>query len=266
MFVEKSYIYIIVINKTFEQYIGQSINPKKRMLHHNHGDQLVDRKMKAHGFTYYVLDECDISQINQLEEYYVKLFNVEKSLGFGGLNLTGGGMCYDTQEVWSHDKRKRMAEKMKESWTDERRAEQSKKFAGKNNPMYQCDRPEEWRKQQSEKIKKKWIENGHPLQGSKRSEELKYKDVISQPNCKRVVQLDLLGNYIKTWESIHYAQKCLNISNIGGICNDGVSKFTSGGFLWLFEEDYDEQYVCNLLSRFKESATYKSVMKRCGYT
>jgi hypothetical protein len=53
---------------------------------------------------------------------------------------------------------------------------------------------------------------------------------------KRVVQLDLSGNYIDTFYTISEAKRITGASNIYTVCK-GI-QHTSGGFKWMFEEDY----------------------------
>ena len=52
---------------------------------------------------------------------------------------------------------------------------------------------------------------------------------------KKVIQYDLNGNYIKTWNYITHAQKELKIYNITNACK-GINN-TAGGFKWQYESD-----------------------------
>lgn len=56
---------------------------------------------------------------------------------------------------------------------------------------------------------------------------------LSKRNIKTVIQYDLQGNYIKTWDSIKEAKKQLNISNHISECCKGKRK-TAGGFVWKY--------------------------------
>lgn len=55
-------------------------------------------------------------------------------------------------------------------------------------------------------------------------------------NIKPIIQYDLLGNFIKRWESATEIQKCLGYKaqNIGACCLGKYKK--SNGFIWRFEE------------------------------
>lgn len=60
------------------------------------------------------------------------------------------------------------------------------------------------------------------------------------PCSKKIVQLDLKGNYIKTWGSLSDASNELKIcrSDICSTCKR--KKKSAGGYIWVYEEDYDE--------------------------
>lgn len=63
---------------------------------------------------------------------------------------------------------------------------------------------------------------------------------VDAPNRRKVVQLSLHGNYIKTWEYISQIEKELGFSNaaISGCCQKKYGRKSVGGFLWSYEEDY----------------------------
>ena len=65
-------------------------------------------------------------------------------------------------------------------------------------------------------------------------------------NSKPVYQIDLDGNVVKIWDSAQDASSELKISfsNISRVCTghierDGSRQITAGGFVWVFEKDYD---------------------------
>lgn len=55
-------------------------------------------------------------------------------------------------------------------------------------------------------------------------------------NIKPIIQYDLLGNFIKKWESATEVQNCLGYKaqNVGACCLGKYKK--SNGFIWQFEE------------------------------
>lgn len=53
---------------------------------------------------------------------------------------------------------------------------------------------------------------------------------------KRVVQISLNGEHIKTWDSILDAQQNLKISHISSVCSGKRNK--AGGYKWMYEDDF----------------------------
>ena len=76
-----------------------------------------------------------------------------------------------------------------------------------------------------------------------------YTEQQIQDKCYPVLQLDLRGNVIKKWDRADDAAEALNICcrSIQAVAGrDGRHK-TAGGFVWIYEKDYDcvclEEYV-----------------------
>jgi len=76
-----------------------------------------------------------------------------------------------------------------------------------------------------------------------------YKDNIDKssinkikihPNARKIVQLDLLGNFVSEWNSMAEAGIFLdiNVSNISSCVNGKLNK--SHGFKWMYKEDYEK--------------------------
>jgi len=59
-------------------------------------------------------------------------------------------------------------------------------------------------------------------------------------NIRKIVQLSLEGEYIKTWNSITMAQKELNICSISSVCSLNGDKKSVGGYMWMYEEEYNK--------------------------
>ena len=56
------------------------------------------------------------------------------------------------------------------------------------------------------------------------------------PLSKKVYQYDLIGNFIKEWNSIQEVEKNLKISNISSVCY-GKRK-TAGGYIWRYDKQW----------------------------
>ena len=93
----------------------------------------------------------------------------------------------------------------------------------------------------------KYYQNDFPLiiEGLDELKQQKIKNMQSSvynndgKKCKKVLQYDILGNFIKQWNSIKEVSEFYNIkqNSISQCCN-GVSK-TCGGYIWKF---YKENY------------------------
>jgi hypothetical protein len=68
----------------------------------------------------------------------------------------------------------------------------------------------------------------------------------NNPMSRSVIQLSLDGVFIREWNCITYVEEELGIStsHIVGVCNNKYGRKSSGGYLWVYKEDYkkDTQY------------------------
>lgn len=70
----------------------------------------------------------------------------------------------------------------------------------------------------------------------------KHRDILRRTNkkykSKPIYQLDLQGNYIKTWQNAHEASRQLGIdrSTISACCNGSRRNKTAGGYKWCFAD------------------------------
>lgn len=86
-------IYKIENKITHKVYIGQSIDIRRRWCTHRTNTtskQYIDQAIQQEGadqFTFEVLEECAVEDLNQREQYYIKLYNAH----IDGYNCTKGG-------------------------------------------------------------------------------------------------------------------------------------------------------------------------------
>ena len=171
-------IYCIENTITNQKYIGQSINIKYRWRKHRsalntnkHDNAYLQNSWNKYGqdnFKFYVLEMCDIDQLNEREIYYIEKFNtLDRNYGY---NLkTGGQNCssYCTEEV-----KQRMSDSIKQSYENsdlrQRRSEITKQYwedpnnkariLNENNPMYGKHHTDESKKKMSDTKKSKHIQ------------------------------------------------------------------------------------------------------------
>ena len=69
-----------------------------------------------------------------------------------------------------------------------------------------------------------------------KTEKITKKDKVYcyEKNCKRVLQYDLEGNFIKEWESITKAKKTLHLFKITEVCQKKRNK--CGNYIWKYKE------------------------------
>ena len=148
-------IYCIENIINHKKYIGQSVNIKERWRKHRkelyankHDNDYLQKSWNKYGkasFSFYILEECKIEDLDEKEIYYIDLY---KTLDFKyGYNLKSGGQSNGV--IVSEEVQNKMSQAIKNSYTDElkekrRQAalaywsnpENLEKRKGKNNGMY----------------------------------------------------------------------------------------------------------------------------------
>ena len=215
---EQSGIYCIENLINGKKYIGQSVNIDARWSKHKnelndnkHFNDYLQKSWNKYGqdnFSFYVVEYCNIEQLDEKEIYYInfyKTLNRDK-----GYNLMSGGTF---GRKYSIESRMKMSESLKgHEVSPESRIKISKNHAdvsGKNNGMYGKHHTEEAKKRVSEANKGKI--------SAKRNRNAVY--------C---IELD------KTFDDATEAGKALNIDGSCILkCCRGERK-TCGGYHWKF--------------------------------
>ena len=74
------------------------------------------------------------------------------------------------------------------------------------------------------------------------------------PSSRSVIQLSLEGDFIKQWDCITDIYRGLKIgaSDIVGVCSSRYGKKSAGGFLWVYEDDYDKNKTYTYINKAGE--------------
>jgi hypothetical protein len=78
------------------------------------------------------------------------------------------------------------------------------------------------------------------------------------PTSRKIVQLDLKGNYIKTWDYMTQAINELNVDKASMIRSCKDKHCSASGFLWVYDDEYDMNKIYKHIPKRK---TTKEVYK-----
>lgn len=224
-------IYMIQNKVNNKIYIGQAVDIEDRWgehrrglrggYHHNKHLQNSWKRDGEENFEFTVLLECEESNLNMYEEYYIfELMTYDPRVGY---NKDYGG------------KSGRPTEETKRKLSEARK--------GEKHHMYGKQLSEEAKRKMSESHKGRQFSEetrrklSEAKKGKHRSEETKRK--ISENRSKPVVQIDPTTNKIvKVWESSTEAvrQGGFTHGSISRCCNGKLK--THKGYKWVFLSDY----------------------------
>ena len=251
-------IYMIRNIVNGKMYIGQAIDIEcdrwkqhraylKGGYHTNKHLQNDWNKYGEENFEFSILLECEESQLNTYEEYYIfELMTYNPKVGYN--KTYGGNSGRPTEEyrkklseankgrILSDGWRKKISEANKgKHLSKEHKRKISEANKGENNPNYGKPLSEEHKKKLSEAHK-----------GKQHTEETKKKMSESRkgennPKSKTVVQIDLNTNeIINIYFSANEAARLtgFNQSAISKCCRS--EQKTHKGFKWMYLEDYNK--------------------------
>jgi group I intron endonuclease len=147
-------IYVWKLNGV-PKYIGKGVDVHQRMNKNHRDNKVLSRAISKYGFDAFekeVICYCEIAELNQLEEHYIRELHTHRSEN--GYNLTWGGdgvgagedhplygITGEAHPSWGMKRPKETLEKMSESHKGIRHSEEAKrKIAeakkGKGNPFF----------------------------------------------------------------------------------------------------------------------------------
>ena len=252
----KGIIYCIERIKTGKKYIGQHLGT----INDNYWGSgvAISKAIKKYGkdeFKKYILEECNLEDLNEREQYWIKHYNTFLGEGY---NMDDGGKSNsgywanlnNEKKAEIHTKRltnrpKDFKSRIQKSHTYRNNRAISEKLKGRmysKETLQKMSNAAMGRKMTDETKTK--ISKGNlgktltPQQCANISKATKGKpksfrtEEHKRKLRKPVKQLDLEGNFIKLWDGVSFAGNKLNIdyTSISKVCN-GKAK-TAGGYKW----------------------------------
>ena len=276
-----TFIYTLSDKSGDIRYIGKSDTPRKRL--YNHIKESKDLKKKSHKINWIkslldkselpiieILEEVSIEDWENSEKYWIEQF---RQWGFNLTNLTIGGEGGQGYKHTNFAKQKMRVSKSGTKLSEEHRKNISKSLIESyiSNPKI-CDKRIHISKE--ELYQKYIIENlsmpklavffGCGVKtifsnlkefGISKDKEVWSKQMSSNPE-KPVLQYDLLGNFIREWDSLTAVEEelKLNCGNISNCCR-GVS-VTANGFIWRYRDEFIEIDLKKLEYRKRKVSKY----------
>lgn len=215
---KKSGVYCIENLINHKKYIGQSVDMEQRWRQHkcelnrgHHDNDYLQKSWNKYGadnFNFYIIELCDVVELDELEVYYIDLYDtLNRDKGY---NLTSGGSAnkHYSEEVCKKISKALMGHEV----SLETRIKVSKNHAnvsGKNHPMYG--------RKHSEGAKEKMRQAG-----------------IGRPSARKNLNPVLCKELNKVFDNATEAGKALNLDSSGILkCCRGERK-TCGGYTWSF--------------------------------
>lgn len=224
----KKYGYVYKIESpTGNVYIGKTINLKLRTNDYKYCNcktqQILCRSLIKYGFSGHTFDivyegEHTNEELNNLEIYYIGLYNSYNGNNEKGMNLTlGGEGCFG--RIISEETRRKIGEKSK----GRKHSEETKNKISENR-----------------KKTGKTIAHQKGIDSLKGRKIVKSEDWIknnAESRKKPILQYDLGGNFIREWKSAKDVETELGLCRKNISCNLRDKTKQAYGYVWRYKKD-----------------------------
>lgn len=249
-----SYIYILVdpITKHI-RYVGQSVKPKKRLSDHisfsknhdtsyDHVHNWIKSMLKKNRIPIMiVIDECNVSKIDDLEKYYIAYY---KNKGYKLTNILNGGQGKFSYSTAAIERMRINSTKIRTIYGIDIKNQNVTKYDSTTDVCIQLG----WVGRQQGKVKKCCDGINKTMKGfifvwekdfDKSSIEDIIKERIKNIQHKQVLQYDSDGNLIAEHISLSRAAKSINTHPvlISNCCNNKPKYKSVKNFQWRWKND-----------------------------
>jgi len=243
-------------------YIGQTVNLYQRVANykglHTKGQSGIFSSLNKYGVDNHKLeillqfeeDSYTQEHLDYAECFYMAHYRL---MGYKLMNLREGGGSHGKMGEVS---RKKMSESAKKRYerdgppkhevTEETRRKISEAQRGrKQSPETILKRAQalRGRKQNREAVEKTRLANiGKIVKQETRDKIGNANRGMNNGNARPVVQLNKTGVYVREWNFIKEASTTLGLigAHITEICRGSKRRLTTGGFKWMYKEDYEK--------------------------
>lgn len=222
-----------------KKYIGQSIDIETRFYKHKSAKDNfhIHRAIQKYGkenFSFEIIEECEIFQLNEKERYWINYYN---SLEPNGYNMIPGGSNGAGIAKGIPVEQYSLNGQYIQEFPSANRAGQITGINARNITSC-CNQL----RQQAGLFQWKWKNDKKIIS----SIEGVYKN-------DTILQYDLEGNFIKEWNSLQEIQKSLNISK-SSLCSNLKGKtHSSKNFQWKYKHSNKEIKKCQ---KYKKTSSY----------
>ena len=211
-------------------YIGKTNNLPKRIREHTrydvHNGLIFHKAIEKYGeenFEWEIIDSTeDFQKANELESYYIKEYNSFKPNGYNMTFGGDGGNAHNAVPIVCLT----LDGKFVKKYNSAAEAEREDGFTN-STVLICCKNYSRTCKGHLFMFEEDYLKNG-PITYKKRKNE----------RCKTVIQCDVQGNYITSYDSVQEAASSTDTSRTAIIgCAKGRYK-KANGYIWVYEEDF----------------------------
>ncbi len=263
------YIYLVTNNINGHRYIGQHSYPHPHLdIGYLGSGELLWKAYEKYGtenFSISILQWINTNKqdLNKAEVYWIDMFGTFKFPQHYNLTLGGDGFGSGNDHPFNSEQRDNLIEKIRQKAHDRVMSEEQKQkfsemYKGEGNPFFgKTHKPESIQKQRENHSSVSGKNNpnydNHWSNKQKINRSLQDKILVSKEDFKKliplkpkvggrkpkqVVQLEIDGTYIYTYEYVNQVRQLkFKAENVIACCKG--NRVVYAGYKWMYKEDYE---------------------------